>query len=748
MMKWKPAPVQLLIALNAMLLFLVVLDDQLTVPAWLQVIGRLHPMILHFPIVLIVAYALCRWLTPREGTAAAEWLRPFGDRLLLWAAVAAVLTALAGILLSKEPAYDGSAIGWHKWTGTLTSLVLLALLLGKNGAGIGRGGAAHGKSKWMAVANQRWIAIVPLAIGVVAGHLGGDLTHGTGYVLAPLKPATLPPPPFEEAMIYTDLVRPVIATRCLQCHNGSTTKGGLNMEDPAQFAKGGRNGKPWDTAAEGMGLLLSRIHLAPEDKKHMPPANKTQLTGQEEKILNAWIKDGAPFDKKVIELAPADTLQIIAAKILRDNEEEHFDFPAADDKKIAALRTNYRAITPLATGSPALAVDFYGAGFFQPKQLQELSPVREQIVALNLNKMPVTDKDLSQLAVFRNLRQLNLDFTRITGAGLSSLNQLQHLSSLSLSGTSIKGEDLRQLAAFPSLRKLYCWKTGVPDEVVKAIRQQRKDLQLITGFQGDTVRIRLNPPRLETEARIVRDTGIMIRMRHFVPGATIRYTLDGSDPDTAGKVYSKPFPVTDRGPFRAKAYKPGWLASDPVITNFYLQKYPPDSIRFLLPVDSNYMKFKPTVLIDADKGDLGFGNGKWLGWHKNDLAAMLYYRKPVTIKDVTFSSLVDIGSEIFPPTKLEVWGGPDEHHLKRLGTMTPAQPDKLAPSYMTDYRIGFPPITVRCIKLVAGRVRDLPDWHPNKEKPVDGKAEKGKPLKVKPVKEKPAWIFFDELLVN
>src|SRR5215475_2650623 len=98
MMKWKPASVQILIALNAMLLFLVVLDDQLTVPAWLQVIGRLHPMILHFPIVLIVAYALCRWLTPKEGTPAADWLQPFGDRLLLWAAIAAVLTALAGIL--------------------------------------------------------------------------------------------------------------------------------------------------------------------------------------------------------------------------------------------------------------------------------------------------------------------------------------------------------------------------------------------------------------------------------------------------------------------------------------------------------------------------------------------------------------------------------------------------------------------------------------------------------------------------
>ncbi|HEY4334777.1 MAG TPA: FN3 associated domain-containing protein [Puia sp.] len=725
MMKWKPAPVQVLIALNAMLLFLVLLADQLSVPVWLQVTGRLHPMILHFPIVLIVAYALCRWLTPKQGTPAAEWLEPFGDKLLLWAAFAAVLTALAGILLSKEASYEGSALAWHKWTGTLTSLVLLALLIGKDSTLLGK-------------QKQKWIVVAPLGIVILTGHLGGDVTHGAGYVLAPIRSERPPTPPFDEAMVWADLVQPVIAARCMQCHNSGTTKGGLNMEDPVSFAKGGRNGKPWDTTAEGMGVLITRIHLPLEDKKHMPPANKTQLTEQEEKMLYAWVKAGAPFDKKVIELAPADTLRLIAARMLRSDEEEHFDFPAADDKKVAALRTNYRAITPLATGSAGLAVDFYGAGAFQSKQLEELSPIREQIVSLNLNKMPVTDNDLSHLAAFSNLRQLNLDFTRITGAGLSSLAKLSHLQSLSLSGTAIKGEDLKTLTTLSSLRKLYLWKTSVDNNSIAQIKAQRKDLQLITGFNADTVKIKLNPPRLETEARIIRDTGIIIRMRHYVPGATIRYTVDGSDPDSGGKVYSKPFPMQDRGFFRAKAYKPGWLASDPVTANFYLQKFPPDSIHLLLPIDSNYMKFKPTVLIDADKGDLGFGSGKWLGFHKNGLAAILYYQKPATIKDITFSSLVDVGSEIFPPTDLEVWGGPDEHHLKRLGTMTPSQPNKLVPSYMIDYRIDFPPTTVRCIKVVANHVQNLPDWHPNKEKPVKGK----------PVKEKPAWVFFDELLVN
>src|SRR5258707_5779099 len=129
MMKWKPALVYVLTALNAMLLLFVLLDDHLSVPVWLQVAGRLHPMILHFPIVLIVAYTLCRWLTPKAETPAAEWLQPFGDKLLLWAAFAAVGTPFGGGFFSKEDPLEGSALQWHKWLGDLTYLNLLLLYL-------------------------------------------------------------------------------------------------------------------------------------------------------------------------------------------------------------------------------------------------------------------------------------------------------------------------------------------------------------------------------------------------------------------------------------------------------------------------------------------------------------------------------------------------------------------------------------------------------------------------------------------
>src|SRR5687767_14584969 len=134
----------------------------------------------------------------------------------------------------------------------------------------------------------------------------------------------------------------------------------------------------------------------------MPPAGKPQLTEEETAVLYAWIKGGADFEKKVVELNPADTLRILAAKILKQSAGEQFTFAAADEKEIRKLNNTNRVITPLAISSPGLVVNFYNRPFYHSKQLQELKPLSEQIVELNLDNMPVTDEDIKIIAQFKN----------------------------------------------------------------------------------------------------------------------------------------------------------------------------------------------------------------------------------------------------------------------------------------------------------------------------------------------------------
>src|SRR5260221_14739787 len=64
--KWKSIFGSSLIPLNAILLIFLLFESRLVVPPWLQMFGRLHPMVLHFPIVLIIGYALWEGVMARR----------------------------------------------------------------------------------------------------------------------------------------------------------------------------------------------------------------------------------------------------------------------------------------------------------------------------------------------------------------------------------------------------------------------------------------------------------------------------------------------------------------------------------------------------------------------------------------------------------------------------------------------------------------------------------------------------------
>ena len=121
-----------------------------------------------------------------------------------------------------------------------------------------------------------------IAVLTISGHLGASITHGDNYLLAPvskeaLKKKTL----LADAIVFDDMVKPILESRCMGCHNSTKAKGELVMETPQLLLRGGKSGALWDTSDANLSLILQRIHLPLEDKKHMAPENKPQLTEQE-----------------------------------------------------------------------------------------------------------------------------------------------------------------------------------------------------------------------------------------------------------------------------------------------------------------------------------------------------------------------------------------------------------------------------------------------------------------------------------
>src|SRR5689334_191246 len=103
-------------AINCLLLFFLLFESRMVIPAWLQVAGRMHPLLLHFPIVLLVMYVLwVIFIDNKKNTN--DTIRRAGEWFLLLSAFTASLTSLAGLFLSKEGGYDAEALQWHKWSG-------------------------------------------------------------------------------------------------------------------------------------------------------------------------------------------------------------------------------------------------------------------------------------------------------------------------------------------------------------------------------------------------------------------------------------------------------------------------------------------------------------------------------------------------------------------------------------------------------------------------------------------------------
>ena len=713
---WRTVFYNICLALNCLLLFLALFGAQLQVPTGLQVAGRMHPLVLHFPIVLLLLAVV--WETAVQ-TRSNPLSRQAGDVLLLSTALSAVMAALMGLFLSQEGGYDDDTLFWHKWSGVAVSLLAW-------GWYAGRGFLRQAKLP------ARLVAATGVAALMIAGHQGATLTHGENYLLAPAGPQDQPEAQvlLEDALVFQHLVRPILAEKCMGCHNATKAKGELVMETEALLLKGGKHGLLWDSTAAQSGLLLQRIHLPGDEKKHMPPKGKAQLTEAEISILYHWIKSGASFSQKVMDLPENDSVRLLAVSHFQTGENTTYSFAAADEATIKRLNNDYRVVYPLAAHSPALGVDFFGINAFQSEYLRELQVIKEQVVSLNLHKMPVRDEDLQAIAIFPNLRILHLSATQITGATLGALKTLQALRQLSLSGTAVKATDLAWLRAMPQLSRLYLWNTAVTAQEVAVWRQQLPNIQIESGFQGDTIVAKLNAPIIAGD-RQVFTTSTRVKLKNFIRGAVVRYTLDGSLPDSlTSPVSTGDSLVIDRTcVLSTRTFLPGWISSDVATRSFYQAGLIPDSVVLVHPPNPQYPGLGAKTLINRKIGDTDAKSNRWLGYRETNLEAFLYFRQPVVLSSVSFSTLVNIGGYILPAQQIEVWGGSSAQQLVLLKKLRPPQPAQMgAPAARVGFDCPFAARSIRVLKIVLRPVPKLPAWHP-------GKGERG-------------WVFLDEVFLN
>jgi uncharacterized membrane protein len=437
-------------------------------------VGRFHPLILHFPIVLIVL-ALAFEVVRRKG-----WLKQADTILIVVLSAAAATTfvsVVAGFLLFASGEYAGSLMDRHFLAGAVTgAAVFLALGF-----------------FFLFRRNPRFYPFyfLFLLIGNAAmawtGHLGGSITHGEGYLTEYLPflvkgaPADAPRSD-EELLVYDDMIAPVLDAKCISCHNAERAKGSFRMTSFSELLAGGESGKPGivpgDTAQSE---VYHRVVLPPGHSDRMPPEGKTPMTASEIALLTYWIQTGADPGLRV-EVASHDSIGPVIAALLPDLARYRRKAAVAKLKaeelrgELDALATKLDVVVEpdtMAEGDTYLLAMKFPPAPFTNDQFRELAPYAEVFSRASLVSSGIDDAGLYYISRMVNLRTLYLQKTRLNGSGLIHLQKLPHLEVLNLSFTKVDDKAALDLLNFPALKTVYLHGTATSPEVVDALRKYR-----------------------------------------------------------------------------------------------------------------------------------------------------------------------------------------------------------------------------------------------------------------------------------
>ena len=717
MKRFKLVSAWFIIFLNAALLIQVLFHEQLSFPIILQLTGRLHPVLLHLPIALVL---LVCGLLIFSTDAFRNASRSILDLLLPLTALLTVVSALSGVALSTEEGYSGDVLFKHMNLGTALSLLAAMLNFAYD----------YGRFKLQVIKGLSALALVAV---VLTGHYGAVITHGEDFITGVFKtpgeksgPETIT----DSTTLFAAAVMPVLDKKCNSCHNPSKKKGGLDMTSAERLLEGGEDGAVWVSGNPEESLMLKRIHLPAEDEDHMPPIGKAQLTKDEIAILRLFISSGADVTKTIASTAENDSLRMFINRSFLALQPElrssNLDF--ADPKIIQDLNTPSRSISQLSLHEPSLQASFFLAARFDENSVKELSPVADQLVELNLSGMPITIETLKELSKFPNLKKINLNKTPLTDAMLADgLKNIGTIEVISVASTKITLKGLVELTTKNGIRSVYCWDTQVKPEEFSSLRKDYPSIDWNEGFRPDEKEmLRLTPPILVNENRILAPNET-IKLKHNLPGVSIRYLINSDIlPDSVnGEIFSSPLRALGPTTIKARAVKVGWKSSTLMEASFFTAGIKPATAKLLTPPNKDYRAKGSETLIDATAGDQeNFRDGQWLGYKENILSAEFELEESKSIGTVAVSYLKNIGSYIMPPLSIEVWGGNTPQQYQKVGLLKPTQPSQYDPNLTEAARITVN-ASFKYWKVVVAPVSKLPPWH-------GGKGEKG-------------WVMIDEI---
>jgi len=414
----------------------------------LVLFGRFHPIIVHLPIGFIVLGILVDFSRKKL-----PWYKEALQVIFYWAAISGLFSILSGFLQFQKEGYEWKTVQAHFTVGVLT--VIFSFLFYAHLKGV----------SFLKTIKIRFFTWAHLVLISITGHLGGTITHGEEYLNEPVNAlfnsslkqqenAKKYYAEYQDETVFSSLIQPILEDKCVKCHNEKKAKGGLQLHRIEALKKGGKNGPVLDFDQPKKSELYVRVHLPQENKKHMPPPSRKQLSREEIQVLSRWIEEGSSLDQSLKEFnLPND----LVGYFFSTEEPFYPEIEALppDLKIIERVRSKMVSITPLHDNSTFFTVSTLNYSAFSDKDFSLFEGLEKNIVSLDLSHSNVSDSIFSSLKRYSNLTVLKLNDTKISGNSIHQIKELKHLKRLSLVNSLFQEKYISKLFDFEALEKVY-----------------------------------------------------------------------------------------------------------------------------------------------------------------------------------------------------------------------------------------------------------------------------------------------------
>ncbi len=457
---------------------------------FLVFLGRFHPLLLHFPIVLVLLALTLETLNWYQNKYAGETSKAskisylFGPVLFV-SAISALVTVIGGYLLYRSGDYRGELVQRHLWGGVV-------LVLAVNGAALFYLLSRYNEVKWHQTIYRCFILVAGIVV-MITSHIGGTITHGQDFLvehmptLGSLKPAPIEQKNPADLLVFQDLIIPVIEDKCQSCHNQYKSKGGLVMTSYAELQKGGDSEKPLlvaDNPSESE--LFLRITLPEDHDDKMPPSEKAPLSEDEINLIQWWIETGATVEMK-LGPEPPDSIsrlledylpRLFQTERLKMRQENELD---ALGEELAELGEDIGLVIELDPEYPgyfAISMQIPPATI-QNQSIGKLKAYADLFTKISLPGADIDDDALYDIGKMSNLRDLFLPKTLVNGEGLIYLKNLDFLRNINLSNSRLSNQGILNLIHLPKIKTVYVWGAETDTLVLQTLRAHLPKVQIL-----------------------------------------------------------------------------------------------------------------------------------------------------------------------------------------------------------------------------------------------------------------------------